>query len=429
VQIVYNGANLPTQVTDERGIITKYTYTLTNDIQTETVGFGTALAATTTFNYNAAHFLQSVVDPLNHAVASYTYDTFGRVKAMTDGDNVTTTYDYDAVGRLSKVHDPRLTGGTNYVQYKYNDNDQVTSIVAPTGTTLYQYDPTTHRLTSVTDPSGNVTQYAYDATTGQLLSTTQVAGTNSATTQLTYDRVGNLTLVIAPNGDRTAFRYDALGRGTAMIEDNLSQPMATVTPTKNSPTTLHVALNASEPILVASLTYWQTGQSQSTAVTTSQRVSDASQLAFDLSGIDPTKTYNYQITLTDRTGHSQATSPSLLVLPGDYNVNGVVDSSDYVLWRKTLNQTGVTPYTGADGNGSGSITQADFGVWRGNFGATALTPVPGTGTETTSYASAASTNGKILNNSRPAAAAPSAVDLAIPRFIKWRFSGATELSS
>lgn len=60
---------------------------------------------------------------------------------------------------------------------------------------------------------------------------------------------------------------------------------------------------------------------------------------------------------------------------GDYNQNGVVDAADYVVWRKTLGATGITPYSGADGNGNGMVDDADYGVWRSHFGIT----LPATG--------------------------------------------------
>ena len=52
---------------------------------------------------------------------------------------------------------------------------------------------------------------------------------------------------------------------------------------------------------------------------------------------------------------------------GDFDRNGVVDASDYVLWRR---QTGsnVAPGAGADGNGDGIVNDADLLVWRSNFG-------------------------------------------------------------
>jgi hypothetical protein len=53
---------------------------------------------------------------------------------------------------------------------------------------------------------------------------------------------------------------------------------------------------------------------------------------------------------------------------GDYNANGVVDAADYVAWRNTSGQTGVTPGTGADGNSSGTIDPGDYDYWRARFG-------------------------------------------------------------
>lgn len=66
-------------------------------------------------------------------------------------------------------------------------------------------------------------------------------------------------------------------------------------------------------------------------------------------------------------------SPGRVFLAGDYNLNGVVDAADYVLWRKTLGQTGAG--LAADGSGptvgtpNGVVDQADYAFWRSNFGA------------------------------------------------------------
>ena len=66
-----------------------------------------------------------------------------------------------------------------------------------------------------------------------------------------------------------------------------------------------------------------------------------------------------------------------LALPGDYNRSGAVGAADYVLWRKMLGDTGVTPFSGADGDGDGDITSNDYDVWTTNFGD--LLPPPGAG--------------------------------------------------
>jgi hypothetical protein len=67
---------------------------------------------------------------------------------------------------------------------------------------------------------------------------------------------------------------------------------------------------------------------------------------------------------------------------GDYNHNGVTDAADYILWRKTLGQTGPNgnPPTsfgnmGANGAFSVGYTQtidgADYDFWRAHFGTSA----------------------------------------------------------
>jgi T5SS/PEP-CTERM-associated repeat protein len=57
----------------------------------------------------------------------------------------------------------------------------------------------------------------------------------------------------------------------------------------------------------------------------------------------------------------------LVNLPsGDYNGDGVVDAADYVVWRKSLGQTGLA--LPADGNHDHQVDQGDFDVWRAHFG-------------------------------------------------------------
>ncbi len=65
-------------------------------------------------------------------------------------------------------------------------------------------------------------------------------------------------------------------------------------------------------------------------------------------------------------------SLSLNVARADFNRNGVVDAADFVLWRKTLNQTGTG--LAADGNGDGKVDDADYQIWRVNYGNVAGTP-------------------------------------------------------
>jgi hypothetical protein len=61
-------------------------------------------------------------------------------------------------------------------------------------------------------------------------------------------------------------------------------------------------------------------------------------------------------------------TPDVVVVPGDYNKNGIVDAADYVIYRKTLGQTGAG--LPADGNGNGSVDPGDYTFWRARFGNT-----------------------------------------------------------
>jgi hypothetical protein len=57
------------------------------------------------------------------------------------------------------------------------------------------------------------------------------------------------------------------------------------------------------------------------------------------------------------------------VLPGDYNINGVVDAADYSLWRDEVGSSTVL----ANVTTPGSVLPADYDRWANNFGATAAT--------------------------------------------------------
>jgi hypothetical protein len=60
-----------------------------------------------------------------------------------------------------------------------------------------------------------------------------------------------------------------------------------------------------------------------------------------------------------------------IVLLGDYNKNGIVDSADYTVWRNSVHQTGFA--LAADGDASGGIGMDDYHVWRDNYGKTSPT--------------------------------------------------------
>lgn len=66
--------------------------------------------------------------------------------------------------------------------------------------------------------------------------------------------------------------------------------------------------------------------------------------------------------------YTRSSPAPLVATDGDYNDNGTVDAADYVLWRKTLNQSATPNGSGADGNGDGTVNAGDYTFWRARFG-------------------------------------------------------------
>jgi len=75
--------------------------------------------------------------------------------------------------------------------------------------------------------------------------------------------------------------------------------------------------------------------------------------------IDEVALYNRVLSASEIREHYLAAS----LLAGDYNADGVVDATDYVVWRKASPDT-----TLPNDTTPGSVTAADFDVWRSNFG-------------------------------------------------------------
>jgi hypothetical protein len=61
-------------------------------------------------------------------------------------------------------------------------------------------------------------------------------------------------------------------------------------------------------------------------------------------------------------------------LPGDFNLNGVVDAADYVLWRDHLGDSTETALNG-NGDGENGVDDGDYALWREQFGFNG-TPAP-----------------------------------------------------
>ncbi len=77
-------------------------------------------------------------------------------------------------------------------------------------------------------------------------------------------------------------------------------------------------------------------------------------------------------------GNAAAMLPPTLTSQGDFNHDGQVDAADYLVWRKTMGQTGSA--LAADGNGNYVVDSGDLATWRANFGKT-VSAAAGSGLE------------------------------------------------
>jgi len=64
----------------------------------------------------------------------------------------------------------------------------------------------------------------------------------------------------------------------------------------------------------------------------------------------------------------------MAVLPGDYNLSGLVDATDYAVWKSNFGDFGEA--VPGDGNGDGVVDAADYTVWRDNLGNTFASIAP-----------------------------------------------------
>jgi T5SS/PEP-CTERM-associated repeat protein len=111
------------------------------------------------------------------------------------------------------------------------------------------------------------------------------------------------------------------------------------------------------------------------------QVGDSFQILKAFGGIEGTLTLDGAPALPDRLMWDLEVNSNQVLLnvvsapDGDYNRDGLVDSADYVVWRKLLDQAG--PGLVADGDDNNIVNDADYQIWRTNFGSTIAAPAAG----------------------------------------------------
>jgi RHS repeat-associated protein len=171
--------------------------------------------------------IPSVGNSVMATLASYGYDSDGKLTSMTYPGNLYTTQNegtlatyasgtaytlgYDTVGRAASL----ASGGVTAASAGYNESGQLTSYAENNGATNFtrSYDPARGWMTALTAGSALNMGYAYNAN-GQVISVTDSVNGGQGVTSYEYDSLNRLHKATTPNWTLT-YGYDTFGNRTS----------------------------------------------------------------------------------------------------------------------------------------------------------------------------------------------------------------------
>jgi RHS repeat-associated protein len=152
--------------------------------------------------YNGPAFA-TVTDGLSHTT-SYELDERGRLLEEVKPDGATDSYERDQAGQVTEYMDP-LGYATDYTySYGSGEGDLVQVGYADGSFDAYQYDPTFHHVTQLSNALGVLETDTYNAT-GDLMSSADAYGNTTRYTWL----AGLMQTMSDPRGDTSGYVYDA----------------------------------------------------------------------------------------------------------------------------------------------------------------------------------------------------------------------------
>ncbi len=216
ISMAYNANNQVTSLRDAYGE-ENYVYDEAGNLQS----VRDALGNTYSFVYDALNRLVSSIDPVNNQVF-YEYDATSNLQKEIDANGNVRSYSYDEHNRLVGVNTP--SGKTNYTysstdnltsltdankhtsKFEYNDRNLLIEERDALGfLTKYDYDGNGNVVLKA-DANGNKATYVYDAL-NRLIRKTYLGNTDN----YEYDENNNL-INTSNNEINISFRYDVLNR-------------------------------------------------------------------------------------------------------------------------------------------------------------------------------------------------------------------------
>ena len=408
----------------------------------------------TTYTYDAAGNLSTVIDPLGIVTAN-SYDALNRQTKVisdhsngtpTDNSNQTTTYAYDGdndlVSETAVMPAGETSQTTNYfygvspangssitdndLLYKTEYPDPATGAPSASQAETYTYDSAGNQ-TSYTDRNGTTHVYNYDAL-NRLTSDTVTAfgaGVDTSVGRLAYGYndagLQSLLTSYSPIGtiiNQTENIYNGFGQ----ILDQFQANAGAVDPLSADIT---VNNGASQRSMVTSVTvrFNEAVTLSSGAISLlfeSTTGGTATSISFTLTASSDDKTYtltfpsgtngslangSYELTLaegsvTDSNGNTNSTAQnySLFRLYGDINGDGKVDTADYNAFMASYGARSTQPaYVAAfDAYGTNRITAADYSFFLSDDGTTLSVPQNSVTTQDISYSYSSASSGSRL---------------------------------
>ncbi|MBY0279459.1 FG-GAP-like repeat-containing protein, partial [Candidatus Binatia bacterium] len=194
---------------------------------------GATVYASTTYDYDAlGRLVQTMQNGNAKTKITNTYDTMGRKIMTQDPDSGTWSYAYDTVGNLIYQNDPKSLQSTRVcydllrrVTAKfYLATDSGTVDCSSQASERYFYDDTTNNnrgagnLTKVVDTTGE-TSFTYDyrgRTTGTHKTITDGRSPKPADMLFGFDAADHLITTVYPNGSSASTSYNAAGQPIAL---------------------------------------------------------------------------------------------------------------------------------------------------------------------------------------------------------------------
>ena len=214
----YDGSGNRSLTRDAEDRITRFEYDPANRLSRRLEAPGTPVEAATTFKHDENGNVLEERDARAAALgAAYsvkrTYDRLNRLETETDGEGNETGMDYDPEGNRISLREPK----GQVTAYDYDELGKLSKVTPPPPAsgqpqpvTRHDYDEARNRIRQ-TDANGHVVELTYDKL-NRLATLTQDPGGLGLLTRHDYDEDGREKLLTDAKGQKVTSLYDELGR-------------------------------------------------------------------------------------------------------------------------------------------------------------------------------------------------------------------------